>query len=100
MNLYLQLADFLEKNDIVYICMGYPTINIDVFKNMFQDTDLKEKIIFVSNEQNFKNYLKNNEFSSIFTDQFAGTFGHCNDLGNTIIAKNVGNVILDITNKK
>ena len=79
--------------------MGYPTLNINIFENMFNGTNLKENIIFVSNEQSFNNYLKDNEFSSVFTDQFAGTFGHCNDLGNTMIAENVGKVIINLTNK-
>ena len=98
-NAYIELAKFLQKRNIVYICMGYPTLNINIFENMFNGTNLKENIIFVSNEQNFNNYLKDNEFSSVFTDQFAGTFGHCNDLGNTMIAENVGKVIINLTNK-
>ncbi len=98
-NAYIELAKFLQKRNIVYICMGYPTLNINIFENMFNGTNLKENIIFVSNEQSFNNYLKDNEFSSVFTDQFAGTFGHCNDLGNTMIAENVGKVIINLTNK-
>lgn len=97
---YIELATALKKEEIIYICMGYPTINIDIFKNLFSGTNLEKNIIFVSNEQNFNNYLKNNEYFSIFRDKFAGTFGHCTNLGNTMIAENVGKVILEITNNK
>lgn len=97
---YIELAKLLKERNIIYICMGYPTININVFKNIFNETNLKDGIIFVSNEQNFNNYLKNKDYFSIFRDQFAGTFGHCTHLGNTMISENVGNVILNLTNKK
>lgn len=97
---YIELAKLLKERNIIYICMGYPTININMFKNIFNETNLKDCIIFVSNEHNFNNYLKNKDYFSVFTDQFAGTFGHCTDLGNTMIAENVGNVILNLTNKK
>ena len=97
---YIELANTLKKKEIIYICMGYPTININVLKNLFTGTNLGKSIIFVSNEQNFNNYLKNNEYFSIFRDKFAGIFGHCNNLGNTMIAENVGKVILELTNNK
>lgn len=98
-NSYLKLAKLLNKKQICYICMSYPTISINIFKKFFEDTNLCSNIIFVSNEHNFNDYLKNNSYSSVFIDQFGGTFGHCNDLGNTMIAENVGKVIINLTNK-
>ena len=39
-------------------------------------------------------------YDEIFKDQFAGDFGHCTDLGNTMIAENVVNTLEKILNLK
>ena len=80
--------------------MSYPTMPIQQIQNLFIDSPIKDKIRFVSNETNFNNALKKYKYTDLFTDAFADTFGHCTDLGNTIIAENVGNVILNLTNQK
>lgn len=98
--IYIAFANKLIKNNITYICMSYPTMPIQQIQNLFIDSPIKDKIRFVSNETNFNNALKKYKYTDLFTDAFADTFGHCTDLGNTIIAENVGNVILNLTNQK
>ncbi len=51
-------------------------------------------MIFVSNEQNYKTALIKNKFDEIFIDRFAGNFGHCNEKGYGLIAKNVADTII------
>ena len=43
----------------------------------------------VDNEQTFKNALKEKSFDQLFTDSFAGEFGHCTREGNRILAENI-----------
>lgn len=93
---YLYIAKQIIDNNIVYICMGYPTIPIQNFKIFFEGTDLLNKIYFVSNENNFKQELNNHYFYQIFRDNFAGSFGHCTDYGNMIIAKNLAETIIKL----
>ena len=38
------------------------------------------------------------ENNDIFVDMFGGSFGHCTELGNTIIAENVAETILKLYN--
>ncbi|MCR4663601.1 MAG: hypothetical protein K5622_06930, partial [Endomicrobiaceae bacterium] len=98
--IYIDFANKLISNNITYICMSYPTMPIQLLQDFFTNTSIKNKIIFVSNEENFNNALKKYPFTDLFDDAFAGTFGHCTDLGNTLIVENVGNVILTLTDKK
>lgn len=97
-NAYLFIAQQLIKNDIIYICMGYPTMSIEKFKTFFKNNDLENKIYFVSNEDNFKEELKKHSYYKIFRDNFAGNFGHCTDYGNEIIAKKLAKVISQLIN--
>lgn len=98
--IYIDFANKLISNNITYICMSYPTMPIQQIQDFFANTSIKNKIIFVSNEENFNNALKKHPYTDLFDDAFADTFGHCTDLGNTIIAENAGNVILNLTDKK
>ena len=93
---YLYIAKQIINNNSVYICMGYPTMQIENFKKFFEGTDSINKIYFVSNENNFKEALSKHSYYQIFRDSFAGTFGHCTDYGNELIAKNLAETIIKL----
>lgn len=93
---YQFIAKQIIDNDIIYICMGYPTMPIKQFELFFEETDLMNKIYFVSNEDNFKEVLNKYSYYQIFRDNFAGTFGHCTDYGNELIAKNLAEAIIKL----
>jgi hypothetical protein len=95
---YHPFAEKIIKKNIIYICMSYPTMPIETFKDFFKNSKYEDKIIFVSNEYNFKEKLKTLPFFDLFVDNFGGTFGHCTDEGNMLIAENVGTKILEIVN--
>lgn len=86
------------NNNIKYIAMQYPTLSIESLKNDLTDNPFYNKIIFISNEENFKQVLKDYKTDKIFRDMFCGSFGHCTDLGNTIIAEKVADTILNLYN--
>ena len=50
---------------------------------------VNKQIKFLENKKNFKEALKKHDFEEIFTDQFAGLFGHTSKLGHEIIANNI-----------
>ncbi|MDD5021212.1 MAG: hypothetical protein PHR82_03625, partial [Endomicrobiaceae bacterium] len=97
-NSYLLFAQKIIDNNIVYICMSYPTIPIGTFESFFNKSTLKNKIIFVSNEENFKEALKKEPYYKLFADNFGGTFGHCTKEGNKLIAENAGKKIMELIN--
>ena len=86
-----------NKNTIV-MPMQYPMLSVEILKNNLRDSSYCDKLIFISNEENFKNALQNHKIEDIFTDMFAGDFGHCTDFGNTLIAENVAETILNLYN--
>ena len=57
-----------------------------------------DTITYISNETLFKNALKDKPYNDLFTDQFGGDFGHCTNLGNTMIAENIINILEKLYN--
>ncbi len=51
-------------------------------------------IVFVDNEQIFKDAVGRDGFSAYFTDAFAGDFGHCTKKGNRLLAEHVADAIM------
>lgn len=98
-NMYKLILKRAVESNVKVICMQYPVRSIEPLKQMLKDEPYFNKLIFVNNEQLFKNVLKKYSYDTIFLDQFGGDFGHCTDLGNTMIAENLAKVIIEIINK-
>ena len=97
---YKLIIKKLTDNNIKVICMQYPVRSILPLQEQLKNEPFFDKITFVSNEKNFKDMLMQKNFDDLFIDQFAGDFGHCTDLGNTLIAENVVNTLENILNLK
>jgi tetratricopeptide (TPR) repeat protein len=89
---YLELKKRVLDRDIKLVCMQYPVRDIEPLKKILE---YDPQVLFISNEQVFSEALEKNHFKLLFTDMFAGDFGHCTDLGNSIIAKNVADQLLE-----
>lgn len=87
---------FNLNNKIMVIPMQYPNLPVSKLKEDLKDSRYYKKLIFISNEENFKQALQKYKKDEIFVDMFATSFGHCSDLGNTLIAENVANTILNL----
>ncbi len=101
-NLYKLIVKKLIDNNIKVICMQYPIRNILSLQEQLKNESYYNILTFISNEKLFKDALMDKEYNEIFSDQFAGDFGHCTDLGNTMIAENVVNTLekmLDLKEK-
>ena len=66
--------------------------------NKLKESPYYDRLIFISNEENFKQVLRNHEIEYVFVDRFAGDFGHCTEEGKILIAKNVAETILKLYN--
>ncbi len=99
-NLYKLIVKKLIDNNIKVICMQYPVRSILPLQEQLKNESYYDKLTFISNEKLFKDALMNKIYDDLFVDQFAGDFGHCTDLGNTLIAKNVVNTLEKILNLK
>jgi len=95
---YILKESQLFNNKIIFIPMQYPTLSIEQLKDDLKDSPYYDKLIFVSNEENFKQALQKYKTEDIFIDMFGISFGHCTELGNTLIAENVAETILKLYN--
>ena len=86
-----------NENSLVFP-MQYPTLSVEKLKQDLKDSPYYDKLIFISNEENFKQALQIHKTEEIFRDMFAVTFGHCTEFGNTLIAENVAETILKLYN--
>jgi Flp pilus assembly protein TadD len=95
---YCRLKDILDKKGIRLVCVQYPMLNIGSLKKIFENQE--GAMIFVNNEQIFKDAVKKDGYDAYFEDAFAGDFGHCTVKGNRLLAANIANVILkEVFNK-
>jgi len=91
-----RIKEILDEKGIKIVIMQYPNREIDPLKGVFKS---EENIIFVNNENLFKEALKHTDYRALFVDKFAGDFGHCTKKGNRMIAENIMNVLIKHNNK-
>ncbi|MBN2482948.1 MAG: tetratricopeptide repeat protein [Candidatus Omnitrophica bacterium] len=89
---FLKIYDIVRSKDIQLVCVQYPTRSIEVIRRIFQG---KPEIIFVDNEKIFLDAIKEQGYASLFSDAFAGGFGHCTKKGNYVLASNVARAIFE-----
>jgi len=90
-NHYRTCKQILNKRQIGWICAQYPMRSIEPLKKIFKG---EEGIIFVDNEETFKNAVLKDGYTEYFNDFFGGDFGHCTEKGNKLLAENIANAIL------
>ncbi len=90
-NNYRRLKDIVLDKGIKLVCAQYPLRKLKSLIGIFDST---EGIIFVDNEDVFKNALENGKFEDYFIDNFAGNFGHCTPKGNYLLANNIADVLI------
>jgi tetratricopeptide (TPR) repeat protein len=96
-NSYRKLKEILDRKGIKLVCVQYPMRNVEPLKSIFGKDN---GVIFVDNEQVFKEAIKRSGYKEYFIDVFAGDFGHCTRKGNMLLAQNIADVILrEVFNK-
>lgn len=95
-NNYRKLKEIVLARNIKLVAMQYPVRKVKTLKNLI-GTD---NVIFVDNEKNFKDALKEGKYDDYFIDKLGGDFGHATSKGNYLIASNVANVIIEEIFKK
>jgi len=96
-NNYRKLKIILDRRKIQYVCCQYPLRSIEPLKRIFKE---EKGVIFVDNEQIFKEALLKASQEEYFSDMFAGDFGHCTHRGNRLLAGNIADTILKEVFKK
>ena len=90
---YQKVRKLVAGKGIQLVCVQYPMRDVDNLKRMFPDPS---GIIFVDNEAVFKTALAAGSYGDLFTDCFAGDFGHCTPRGNRLLAENIADTIFPV----
>ncbi|MBD3263575.1 MAG: tetratricopeptide repeat protein [Candidatus Omnitrophica bacterium] len=88
---YRHIAEIIQDEGLVLVCIQYPLCDIEKLRNILTGF---EGIIFVDNEEIFKEALKKGDYTEYFTDSFAGEFGHCTPKGNRLLAENIADTLI------
>ncbi|MCA9393594.1 MAG: glycosyltransferase [Candidatus Omnitrophica bacterium] len=88
---YRILRDTVLASGAELVAVQYPLRDVDSLKAMLNND---RRVTFVSNEDNFKSAVLEHGYGQLFTDQFAGDFGHLSDRGNRLLAGAVAEAIL------
>ena len=75
------------------IAMQYPTIEIILLQEMLRGIP---EVTFVENRVQFSAALKYQPYSAIFSDSFAGSFGHTTPAGSDLIARHLAESIFPL----
>ncbi|MFA5090970.1 MAG: tetratricopeptide repeat protein [Candidatus Omnitrophota bacterium] len=89
---YKEIKKSLDKRGIALVCVQYPMRSIQPLKRIFQEQ--AKRVIFVDNEQVFKEAVKEGAYNEYFFDIYAGDFGHCTRKGNRLLAGNIADTII------
>ena len=88
---YRTLTEAVLSRGSKLVVVQYPMRDASTLRLMVPP---QQGVAFVDNEEDFQRAVGERGYNSVFTDAFAGDFGHCNRAGNRIIADNIADVIL------
>jgi lysophospholipase L1-like esterase len=83
---YRALKATLDRRRIRLVAVQYPTRSLDPLRRMLDDAG---DVVFVDNEQTFREALRTRPYDTLFSDEIAGDFGHLTPEGNALLAGNV-----------
>lgn len=86
-----KIRGILVEKGIKLVMMQYPTRSVKPLNEAFES---ERGIIFIDNEEVFKNALKQDAYKDYFMDTFGSDFGHATPKGSRLIAENVANTLL------
>lgn len=91
-NNYQVLKDMIMARGKKLVCMQYPMRSVAALKKTLIP---HEGVVFIDNEGIFKDAVAQSDFLEYFKDLFGGDFGHCTQKGNTLLAENIAQVLVE-----
>ncbi len=90
---YRKLIQIAGKHRVPILAVQYPHRPVDPLREMLAS---QSGVVFVDNQKVFTDALAVYPYDEIFSDRFAGDFGHCTSHGNALLAGNVADHILKL----
>lgn len=87
---YRKVVDSVRARGIPVVAMQYPLLSGESLKKLL---DYRDDVVYVENRANFESALLQYGYWDLFTDRFAGSFGHLTEHGNDLVAENVAEAV-------
>jgi lysophospholipase L1-like esterase len=88
---YARMSSLLAERGIQLVAVQYPMRSLATLQATLEGN---QNVLYVDNEESFREAVDRTSVDEIFTDLFAGDFGHLTAEGNRLLATNVSRVIL------
>lgn len=88
---YLKIIDAARGRGAYVVCMQYPMLPVEPLKRLLH---FRDDVLFVDNETVFKDAVRHDGYNAVFRDRFGGSFGHCTDYGNRLLAAHLADEIV------
>ncbi len=85
-NSYPSIVNQVKQSGGRVVAIQYPMLGISSLRALLADSPPDG---YIEQEQYFKEQVLKHGYPAIFSDAFAGSFGHTRELGNSLIAENV-----------
>lgn len=91
---YGRLVRIMDGKNITVLFVQYPLREIGPLEQMVRGFPAGGRFEFVENKKNFETRLKQGRYEELFTDRFAGDFGHMTAAGQQLLAENIARKLL------
>lgn len=91
---YLELLRSINQHESKPIIVQYAMLDPNEIREMLAGDEELQKILVIDNREAFTKALSTASYDEIFTDRFAGTFGHCTNHGNLVLAENIADFLM------
>jgi len=88
---FKRVQEMLADRSITLVAVQYPGRPLQALERLFDSTD---GVYFVDNEETFLRAVTESRYDALFVDHCYGDFGHATRRGNTLLANNVADTIL------
>lgn len=88
---YLNIIATAHGRGALVVCMQYPMLPVDPLKRLLH---FRDDVLFVDNESVFKDAVRHDGYDAVFRDRFGGSFGHCTERGNRLLAAHLADEII------
>jgi len=92
-----RVQEIVAKKGIRIVWAQYPQRGLAPLRQALSPF---QQVVFVDNEKTFEGAVRKEGYDQIFTDRFAGDFGHCTAKGNRLLAGNVARVIREMLDQR
>ena len=93
---YEQIQAILDQRGIPLIAVQYATRPVEQLRQMIP---WNADVLFVDNEASFREALQQHPYDALFWDHCYGDMGHATRLGNRLLAENVAEAVLEVTDR-